>query len=137
MSKLDAHKRADWQNRLERFEISGLTVAQFCQKEKTAPHTFYYWKKRLGRPANDKRHSLSGRAIRKGCGEVSTDKVPTVSETAPSSAPLIHFTWDNKFRVSIPATCLGAIRCVLEHATRDPDEPRGPVSAFRQVHLAE
>ena len=48
---------------------------------------------------------------------------------------MIHFSWGSKVRVSIPANCLDAIRCVLQHATSEVQhEPGG---AFRQVVVRE
>jgi hypothetical protein len=36
-----------WQQRLQRFSRSGLTVAAFCAREGIAPATFHAWKRRL------------------------------------------------------------------------------------------
>lgn len=119
MSKLDTRKRAEWQERLARFQASGLTVAQFCRNEKIGTHTFYYWDKRLG-----------GRSRARAAGKshgVARDR----HEVAP---PMVHFMWGSKVQISIPADCVDVIRCVLDHASRDLGEP---ASAFRQVVVAE
>ena len=126
MAKLDTRKRAEWQKRFARFEASGLTVAEFCRNEKIGTHAFYYWDKRLGGRSNARRRSAAGQCAGKPGGAVRLDK------EGPS--PMVHFTWGSKVQISIPADCIDAIRCVLEHATHELDEP---VSAFRQVVVTE
>ena len=37
----------EWSKRLDRFQISGMTLSQFCKQENVSPHSFYYWKKQL------------------------------------------------------------------------------------------
>lgn len=36
-----------WQQRLDRFRKSGLTVLAFCEREGIAPASFYAWRRRL------------------------------------------------------------------------------------------
>jgi len=50
---VDAVKRAQWRRRLQRFERSDWTVAEFCLEEQVSPATFYYWKKRLAAVGSD------------------------------------------------------------------------------------
>ena len=42
----DQRKFAEWQQRLRRFEKSGLTVAQFCARERVSVPTFWYWRRK-------------------------------------------------------------------------------------------
>jgi hypothetical protein len=42
----DRRKLAEWQQRLRRFEKSGLTVARFCTRERVAVPTFWYWRRK-------------------------------------------------------------------------------------------
>lgn len=37
----------DWRARLDRFERSGLTIAQFCQREGCSTASFYQWRRKL------------------------------------------------------------------------------------------
>ena len=126
MAKLDTRKRAEWQKRLARFEASGLTVAQFCRNEQIGTHAFYYWDKRLGERSSARRGSAAGQRAGKPGGVERLDK--------EGSPPTVHFTWGSQLQLSIPADCVDTIRCVLEHATRELDEP---VGAFRQVVVRE
>lgn len=45
--KLDQKLRATWRKRLERQRQSGLTVAEFCQREGVSTANLYVWKRRL------------------------------------------------------------------------------------------
>ncbi|MFN7811353.1 MAG: IS66 family insertion sequence element accessory protein TnpA, partial [Planctomycetia bacterium] len=38
----DRRKLAEWRQRLQRFEKSGLTVAGFCARERVSVPTFWY-----------------------------------------------------------------------------------------------
>lgn len=44
----DPKKLAVWRERLERFSMSGLTVARFCARERVSVASFYHWRKKLG-----------------------------------------------------------------------------------------
>jgi transposase len=43
----DPVTRHVWQQRLQRFERSGLTVPAFCDREGISPASFYAWRRRL------------------------------------------------------------------------------------------
>jgi hypothetical protein len=45
-----AEVRLLWQQRLDRFASSGLSVAAFCRAEHPGVQSFYYWKRRLTAP---------------------------------------------------------------------------------------
>lgn len=135
MAKADARKQTEWRKRLKRFESSGLTIAQFCRNEEVPLHTFYYWGKRLGRPSKGSRHSGSRQPGGKA-GGVSPEK-GAGAMNGEDYAPLVHFAWGSKLRMSVPADCVDAIRCVLEYANQEQDERRDAAGAFREVILAE
>jgi transposase len=71
----DPTTRQRWQQRLERFCRSGLTVPDFCDREGISAASFYEWKRRLGRepvsPAADNPRLVPVRLV-----------------TPPGSAPL-------------------------------------------------
>ncbi|MEY3204171.1 MAG: hypothetical protein RLZZ21_502 [Planctomycetota bacterium] len=51
MARQEDHRKcAEWQQRLRRFEKSGLTVARFCARERVAVPTFWYWRRKRVRP---------------------------------------------------------------------------------------
>src|SRR5262245_727871 len=50
-------KRQLWQQRLERFRNSGLSVKDFCASEGVSVPSFYSWKRRLAPPFGDGSHA--------------------------------------------------------------------------------
>jgi hypothetical protein len=45
--RFDGAKRDDWRRRLTKFDSSGLTVVEFCRRERVSQASFYYWSKRV------------------------------------------------------------------------------------------
>ncbi len=45
--RASAAKRREWSERLERFEVSGQTVAKFCEAEGVSTASLYQWRRRL------------------------------------------------------------------------------------------
>ena len=44
---VDAAKAREWRERLNRWRKSGLSVAEFCRRERVAEPSFYLWRQRL------------------------------------------------------------------------------------------
>lgn len=56
-------KVQQWTDRLERYQKSGQTVSDFCQKEGISAPSFYQWKKQLaGEPNSSKARLIAGSA---------------------------------------------------------------------------
>jgi transposase-like protein len=36
-----------WRQRIDRQRVSGLSIAEFCRKERLSPHGFYVWRRKL------------------------------------------------------------------------------------------
>ena len=110
VSRQDVEKRRAWEMRFERFRTSGLSIGRFCERERVSVHTFYYWAKRV-RP-NSARPSASG------TGNAPRRNRPSVRPAAPgggiANAALVRFSWNAGVEVSVPADCLGVIRCLAE-----------------------
>jgi hypothetical protein len=109
-SRQDIQKRRAWEVRFGRFRASGLTVAQFCERERVSPHTFYYWAKRVGSASAKASTTTSGRASRRGRQSVQH----TPAATGISKVALVRFYCRGAVEVSVPADCLEAIRCLAE-----------------------
>ena len=43
---------AEWEAIMSRFERSGLGCREFCMAEDLAPSTFWWWRRKLGRPGS-------------------------------------------------------------------------------------
>ncbi len=55
-----AAKVQEWTERLERFQISGLTTAKFCEAEGVSLPSFYQWKRKLTAQSNPAPKSTRG-----------------------------------------------------------------------------
>lgn len=132
--RVDAQKRAEWQQRLERFEGSGRTIAQFCLRENIPPHRFYYWARRLRRNSSGRQHASLPEPAKKDSRAPVHARVDDGDAREGSPERMVRFHWNSKVQVAIPADCLDAIRYVLEYATQL-EESRGSslASSFRQV----
>jgi hypothetical protein len=106
----DVEKRRAWEVRFERFRASGLSVGRFCEQERVSVNTFHYWAKRVG--ANSARRSTSA------AGNAPRQSRPSVKRAAAAggiaNAALVRFSWKAGVEVSVPADCLGVIRCLVE-----------------------
>ena len=109
-SRQDVQKRQAWEVRFGRFRASGLTVARFCEQERVSAHTFYYWARRVGWASVRTSSSTSDSASRRGRQFVK--HTPTAAGI--SNAALVRFYCCTGVRVSVPAGCLDAIRCLAE-----------------------
>ena len=95
-------------NRQWRFHKSGLTVAEFCRRERVSVASFYHWRKRLAptvAPNSPRQRSRgSSPSIR-----ASNLFVP-VNVT---SSPMAEIEFPNGVRVRVPATNAEAIRAAV------------------------
>ena len=110
VSQQDVQKRRAWEVRFERFRASGLSVARFCEQERVSVHTFYYWARRVG--SNSARPSTSADGNRPRRSRLAVKPAATTGRTA--SAAVVRFSWNAGVEVSVPAECLGVIRCLAE-----------------------
>jgi hypothetical protein len=47
------HKHSFWEHHLGRWQQSELSQPAYCRKHNLKPHQFYYWRRRLLKPAAD------------------------------------------------------------------------------------
>lgn len=123
-TSFDFSKRREWEQRLARFRVSGGSVGRFCEAEKVSVNTYYYWKKRLAGqrpspmamslPATNDVHS-------QGC------------DPASERVPMVYFQWASGLRVSVPASCFDAIRCLVTSTSETPSDSR---HRFHQVVMS-
>ena len=122
--RFDDQKIRDWESRLARFGYSGLTVGRFCQKENVSINRFYYWTKRIGSLGSSVSRSKRARTQgvvtkprRADAPERSLQQMLQRPATpAIESTTLVHFLLSSGARVSIPADCLDALRCIAQCA---------------------
>jgi hypothetical protein len=103
----DPKKLAVWRERFERLPRSGLTVAQFCARERVSVASFYHWRKKLGQAALRRRVPARRGIFR----QVAVVPVPSsVVPAAPGVAPAPAAS-----RVSIQLPCGTRIEVHVEH----------------------
>lgn len=116
--RCNVEKRREWEQRLGRFQSSGLTVGRFCQRENVPIHTFHYWARQIRSGA-----STTAGAHGTGSSSLANEilRRPSVrSQSAERSGPatndtaVVRFLFDTGVQVSIPADCLAAIRCLVQ-----------------------
>jgi hypothetical protein len=54
-----------WGQRVKRQRESGLSIAEFCRREKISPHSFHVWKRKLGQPGSARSTSRSAAAAKR------------------------------------------------------------------------
>ncbi len=97
--EVKSNKEEQWRARLARFQSSGMTVVEFCERERISSPSFYQWRKRLAAP-------------NKG-NSVSPTFVPV--RLTPLASPVeIHLP--NGARVCVPAGDVVALRIAVEVA---------------------
>ena len=77
----DANRLA-WSDRVERFQTSGLNVAQFCQAEGVSSASFYFWRRKL------RAETVASQATLPRFVPVSLPQAPAAQPTAVMSVEL-------------------------------------------------
>ena len=99
----DGAKYEDWRGRLHRFDSSGLTVTEFCQREQVSQASFYYWSKR----------------IRKGGSSKTLSKQPCDGGKETSRSELendgVEIIVGDSIRVQMPAGEPAAVAALIRH----------------------
>jgi hypothetical protein len=113
-------KAAVWGERLRRHERSGLTVAEFCERECVSVPSFYQWKRRLAQPP------LQPTVARRG-----KKTVPAFQRLTLRPSGVVALEWTRGVRMTLPAENLPLIRAVVaellqaEHAGAGHARSRG------------
>jgi hypothetical protein len=119
--KVNLELRETWRNRIEAQGRSGLTVAEFCQREGVSTARFYGWKRKLRAkrwrqtrktPARQKRGT---RPHRPGESLASGGNVPFVQLplSAPAASPWNEVVLAEGAVVRLPQQNLAALQMVL------------------------
>lgn len=80
----DSRKRWQWQRRMERFEQTGQSVAEFCRGEGVSQASFYQWRRRLS--------ETSGPSV----GEASAATSGRLAAAVPAAAGLLAWRQSEK-----------------------------------------
>jgi hypothetical protein len=118
----DPRKLAAWRERFARFSSSGVTVGQFCSRERVSVASFYHWRKKLG--PKGRRWSLTdgGPRIRTGLAgnrgvfrQVAV--VPAASGIVPETAVLC-IRLPGGARLEVGTADLDVVRTVVAEVVR-------------------
>ena len=129
--RYDVRKRRQWEERFERHRSGGLTVADFCAKERVSANTFYYWAKRINGRSTAARSSASATASQRQRKLSRPPRVATegLSAVAAKTA-LVRFRLGTTVEVLVPTDCLDVIRS-LAHWLQGSSAERA--DAFQEV----
>lgn len=117
--RYDVRKRRQWQERFERHCSGGLTVSDFCAKERVSVNTFYYWAKRIDRCSIAARSAESAAASERQRKLSRPPRIATESFSAVAAkTALVRFRLGTTVEVLVPADCLDVIRS-LAHWLQD------------------
>ena len=130
--RIDSIKRRVWEQRLQRFQSSGLTISRFCLGEKVGVHTFHYWTRRL-RAENSAEYDkapLSTENRRRVVAPGGSNE----TNLGNQDATVVQFQFEGGLRVSIPAHCLEAIRCLVQSVQKSLPHQNG---SFHEVIVCD
>lgn len=110
----DPAKAAQWRRRLERFELSNMSVARFCRREGVSVASFYHWRPKLAartdRPAVPRRIAPPASAFK-----------PLSITGAASPAVTLHLP--GGARLEVPAGDHRTVRIVVRELVRSGQSP--------------
>jgi hypothetical protein len=109
--RYDVRKRRLWEERFERHRSGGLTVADFCAKERVSVNTFYYWAKRIDRHSTAARSAESATVLERRRKLNCPPRVATEGFSAiAAKTAWVRFRLGTTVEVLVPADCLDVIR---------------------------
>jgi len=119
--KVNQALREAWRKRIEQQPQSGLTVAEFCQREGVSPATFYGWKRKLATKRllqtknSPPRQKRGTRTDGQGESSATPSDVPFVQLplSAPAASPWIEVVLAEGTVVRLPQQNLMALQTVL------------------------
>ncbi len=106
---IDLEKQRQWRLRVRRFELSGLTAAEFCRAEGVSAPSFYHWRRQLA-PARTRRPAESASS------RTAPEFVPVRVTPRPAAEVEIHLP--NGARVCLPGGDAETLRVAIDSAGR-------------------
>ena len=119
--KRSSEAESAWRERLARHKKSGLTVAEFCQREGVSTATFYGWKRKLQVRRSPRAKQAAGRRKagsprrRQDHSSATSPNVPFVQlpVSAPAASPWIEVVLAEGTLIRLPQQNLAALQTVL------------------------
>ena len=113
----DGSKEAFWRSMIERHRQSGLSIREFCRREKLSEPSFYAWRREIAR--RDAQSRIVPKRPRRR-RKASFVPVRLATETAPSGGRIeIELSRDRRIHLTSPIDrqALADVLAVLEGAT--------------------
>ena len=97
---------AVWGERLRRYGRSGLTVAEFCQREGISSPSFYQWRRRLFKTS-------AGPRARRAVRTQGRQTAAAFQQVMWSGSGVVTIAWPNGVRMELPAHQALLVRAVV------------------------
>jgi hypothetical protein len=104
---VESGKAAVWGERLRRYERSGLTVAEFCRRDRVSVPSFYQWRRRLAA------ESLPGARSTRSSRGSGSDAAPAFQQVMLAGVGVVAIELPSGVRVELPADRLPLVRAVV------------------------
>lgn len=98
-------RAAVWEERLRRYKRSGLTVAEFCQREAVSVPSFYQWRRRLY-------HTPAGPQAQQAA-HTQRRQTAAFQSVLLTGGDVVSIEWPNGVRMELPAHQAGLVRSVV------------------------
>lgn len=108
-----------WRQRMQRYELSGLTVAEFCDQQGVSAPSFYQWRKRFAETSAGASDQAAGRPKRR---PQAASAFQQVTLTPPGS--LVAVELGSGVRLELPAENVELVRTVVAELMRAERESR-------------
>ena len=110
MPNVDQQRVDRWVRTIAVFDSSGLSLAEFCRRQKLSVHQFQYWRRRLERAAGTASNSTVSNKIH----SQSTQPMQDAGGDLAVNTPVVQIRLAGQATVLVPAHMLETIRAVLE-----------------------
>lgn len=115
--EIDAALHCAWRKRLERFESSSVTVAEFCRRESVSTAAFYQWRKRWTREvALGKKRRSQRPPTRRVPAARPQGRATGFVELAVSNLAVVELELPNGVRIRVPAEREAALGAAIRAA---------------------
>jgi len=114
MPQVDQQRVERWARIVANFESSGLSITEFCRREKLSIHQLQYWRRRLGRTTNCPPNA----SVQKRNPSSEVCPAQDTSGVGGADSPMIQIRVGSHAAVLVPAHMLDTVQAVLEMAVK-------------------
>lgn len=127
MPNVDQQRVERWIRTISIFNSSGLSLAEFCRRQKLSVHQFQYWRRRLA-------ETVCTTANSPASNKTNPQSIQDSSRDLETSTPVVQIRLDGQATVLVAAHMLETIRAVLEMVTAlDRSSQQQSSNVFRAI----